>query len=203
MSLIVGLTGGIGSGKSTVSDMFAALGIVIVDTDMIARDVVAPGTPCLKAIGDHFGSEFVTAEGTLDRRLLRAKVFADPEQRAWLEALLHPVIRQETSDRLHRSDSPYTILSSPLLLQSPDAERVQRIVVVDVPEAIQLERASRRDDTTPEEVRKILGAQLSRQARLDRADDVIDNSGDLASTRHRVHQLHRHYLTLAKALRTS
>lgn len=196
---VVGLTGGIGSGKSAASDAFAQLGITVVDADLAARVVVAPGAPALAAIAAHFGAELVRADGSLDRAALRQIVFASPVQRQWLERLTHPLIRAEIQRQLAASRSPYTLLVSPLLFESDQHLLAQRTLVVDVPETTQLERASRRDGVDSQQIAAIIQAQLPRVKRLQKADDIIENSGDLAALRQQVAGLHQLYLTLAGA----
>ena len=195
---IIGLTGGIGSGKTTVSDMFAELGVDIVDTDKVAREVVELGSDCLSQIQMHFGNTVIQQDGTLDRGALRHIIFAQPEEKIWLENLLHPVIRQETRRALAAGQSEYVILSSPLLLESSDADLVHRTVVVDLPEAMQIARAGARDGADEEQIRAIIATQMPREDKLHRADDVIDNSADLDHTRTQVEKLHAKYVELAR-----
>jgi dephospho-CoA kinase len=197
MSLVVGLTGGIGSGKTAASDAFARLGATVVDADLAARVVVAPGAPALAAIADHFGHGLILADGTLDRAALRQIVFSQPEERHWLEALTHPLIAQELLRQLTASTSPYTLLVSPLLFESGQHRLAQRTVVVDVPEAMQLERASLRDGNSPEQIRAIISAQMPREERLRRADDVLPNIGNRQDLERLVETLHQRYLALA------
>jgi dephospho-CoA kinase len=194
---VLGLTGGIGSGKTAASDAFARLGITVVDADLAARLVVAPGAPALAAIRSHFGARLINADGSLDRAALRAIVFADPAQRIWLEQLTHPLIREEIRRQIAASRSPYTLLASPLLFESRQHELVQRTLVIDVPESVQLARASTRDGVTPSQIAAIIQAQLPRAERLQRANDIIENSGDLAALEQQVAALHQRYLALA------
>ncbi|WP_110676246.1 dephospho-CoA kinase [Salinicola sp. RZ23] len=178
---VIGVTGGIGSGKSAVAEAFAERGIPGIDADAVAREVVMPGEPALAAIAEHFGAEVLDADGNLDRRSLRARIFADPAERRWLESQTHPRIRQRLQThlaRLCRSDAPYCLLISPLLIESGQREMVSRVLVIDVPESLQIERTLARDGVSQEQVEAILAAQSSRQTRLAAADDVIDNSGD-------------------------
>ena len=179
----LGLTGGIGSGKSAAAEHFAQLGITCVDADQAARWVVEPGRPALAEIAGHFSPAVLQPDGSLDRAALRAAIFADPAERRWLEALLHPLIRQE-------------ILVAPLLFESGQRALVRRGLVIDAPEALQLERAMRRDGVEEAQVRAILAAQLPRAERLAKADDVICNDGDLAALHAEVERLHSFYLTL-------
>ncbi|NNC64163.1 MAG: dephospho-CoA kinase [Gammaproteobacteria bacterium] len=192
--LRVGLTGGIASGKSTVADMFARLGAGVVDTDAVAREVVSPGEPGLEAVVTEFGAEILQPNGELDRRALRNIVFSEPERRELLESILHPLIRARTLQLVEELDTPYAIVVVPLLLETGFDELVERVLVVDCPEAQQLERLCRRDDVGETEAQAVLAAQIDRQARLARADDVVDNSGDLQATRAQVAALHERYL---------
>lgn len=193
---ILGLTGGIGSGKSAAVEAFGRLGVHWVDADHAARWVVEPGRPALGAIVDRFGDAVLAADGTLDRAALRAIIFREPAQRQWLEALLHPLIRQEVAEHLARATSPYAIMVSPLLVESGQHRQVDRVLVVDVPEALQLERAMRRDASSEAQIRAILAAQLSREARNSHADDLLLNDRDLGSMEREVARLHQFYLTL-------
>jgi dephospho-CoA kinase len=193
---ILGLTGGIGSGKSAAAQCFVDLGIHLVDADNAARWVVEPGRPALSQIAEHFGAGVLQADGTLDRAALRELIFKDPQQRVWLEGLLHPLIREEIKQYLARAQSPYAILVSPLLLETSQHQMVQRILVIDVPEAVQIERTVLRDKTNEAQVRAILKAQASREERLRRADDVIINDRDPAWLKSEVERLHHFYLTL-------
>jgi len=198
MSLVVGITGGIGSGKSEVTRRFESLGITVVDADLAARVIVEPGGSALAAIAEHFGTGVIMADGTLDRAALRQKVFADETERHWLERLTHPLIGKEIQRQLESADSPYSILSSPLLLETRQKDLVDCVVVVDVPEATQLERASRRDANSEEQIRRIMAAQMSRDKRLEQADIVIDNSQPLAELDAIVEELHKEFLQRAE-----
>lgn len=197
MPLVVGVTGGIGSGKSAVTDRFERLGIRVVDADRIARLVVEPGRPALAAIAARHGAGILTADGSLDRAALRQRVFADQAERLWLERLTHPLIGEEISAQLAAAPPPYVILSSPLLLETAQRDRADVIVVVDVPEAVQLARTMARDDNDEQQVRRIMAAQMPRQERLKQADFVIDNSGDLPALDPLVESLHRQLLQRA------
>lgn len=199
MPYIIGLTGGIGSGKTAVSDCFATKGIKVVDADVCARTVVEPGTPALSAITEHFGRGVLHPDGTLDRKALREVVFADPDERQWLEALLHPLIFNEMWQHLQATSSPYAILVSPLLVEAGQSAMCQRILVVDAPEEVQLARTMSRDSNSAEQVRAIMAAQASRTDRIARADDVIVNDGDLPALHGKVDALHTLYLSLAAA----
>lgn len=202
MNLIIGVTGGIGSGKSAVTDRFAQLGITVVDADLAARVVVEPGRPALKAIAEHFGADILQADGNLDRAALRRIVFADPTQRQWLEQLTHPLIGEEIRGQLASSRSPYTILSSPLLLESASQrELAELVVVVDVPEETQLARTMDRDANDEAQVRRIMAAQLPRDERLALADIVVDNSGPLEALDDIVGELHKEFLQRAEQQR--
>lgn len=195
--LIVGLTGGIGSGKSEVSRRFQALGIVVVDADEVARLVVEPGQPALADIAAHFGSHIVAADGHLNRALLRKIIFSQPEEKQWLEELLHPLINQEIRRQLADAGSPYVILSSPLLLETRQYELVNRVLVIDASEALQIARASSRDGNSSEQIKAIMATQLEREARIGQADDIIHNHGDLMELDKQVKTLHQRYMALA------
>ncbi|KAA1194480.1 dephospho-CoA kinase [Pseudohalioglobus sediminis] len=198
MSLVIGVTGGIGSGKSAVTGRFQQHGIEVVDADVAARVVVEPGGPALDAIAAHFGQEILLANGQLDRAALRQKVFADADERRWLEQLTHPLIGQEIRRQLEAATSPYVILASPLLLETSQVELADVVVVVDVPEAIQLERTMARDDNEEAQVRRIMAAQMPRDQRLASADIVIDNTGPLSALDDTVSELHREFLARAE-----
>ncbi len=199
MSLVVGITGGIGSGKSAVTERFQRLGITVVDADIAARIIVEPGGAALAAIADHFGQDVMAADGTLDRAALRQRVFANEGQRHWLERLTHPLIGQEISRQLAAADSPYSILSSPLLLETQQKGLVDCVVVVDVDEQTQLQRATLRDGNSEEQIRRIMAAQMPRQQRLALADIVIDNSKSLVELDSVVSELHKEFLQRAEA----
>jgi dephospho-CoA kinase len=199
MSYIIGLTGGIGSGKTAVSDRFAERGITVVDADIASRAVVEPGRPALSAIAEHFGDEVISADGTLNRALLRQKVFADETERKWLEQLTHPLIRDEIISGLEQASSPYALLVSPLLVESGQSELTERILVIDVDEEVQLKRTMTRDDNPEAQVKAIMAAQASRETRLGYADEVIHNSSSLEDLDYQVEQLHQQYLQLANA----
>lgn len=196
----VGLTGGIASGKSTVASLFAALGVPIIDTDQISRDLVAPGTPLLARIAEKLGPAVLAADGSLDRRAVRDLVFRDPKARAELESLTHPAIREEMERRADAAASPYTLLAIPLLVEKGSAHVVDRVLVVDCEENQQIRRLQARDGATLEQARAILAAQATRAARIAAADDVIRNDGDLHALRDRVAELHASYLELATAV---
>jgi dephospho-CoA kinase len=193
----IGLTGGIASGKSTVARRFAELGVPVIDADESARGVVAPGSPGLAEIIGKFGKNLLTAEGALDRRSLRNLIFADPGRRHQLEAILHPLIRTDMERRASVASGPYLIMDIPLLVETGGRDRVDRVLVVDVDETVQLKRLLERDGGSQDEARAILAAQVSRATRLKAADDVIANGGTLSVLRDAVDQLHRNYLKLA------
>ncbi|ENO2774425.1 dephospho-CoA kinase [Salmonella enterica] len=197
MRYTVALTGGIGSGKSTVADAFADLGITVIDADIIARQMVEPGQPALNAIAKHFGSELIAADGTLRRRALREHIFSHPEEKAWLNALLHPLIQQETQRQFQQATSPYVLWVVPLLVENRLSQKANRVLVVDVTPETQLMRTMQRDDVTSEHVEHILAAQATREARLAVADDVIDNNGAPDAIASDVARLHASYLKLA------
>ena len=193
----VGVTGGIGSGKTALTDWLSEQGIVIVDADRVAREVVQPGTPALKAIIDAFGEQYLTQDGNLDRAAMRQLVFGDEEKRLLLESITHPQIREALWDQLQRADSAYVVLSSPLLLESGQSEMVDVSVVVDVPEEMQIQRTMARDANDKALVEKIMAAQMRRQKRLQLADIVVDNSGDLSALHDKVALLHETLLNRA------
>ena len=199
MALIIGITGGIGSGKSAVTERFEQLGITVVDADLAARVIVEAGKPALSEIAAHFGEDILQADGTLDRAALRQRVFADDNERRWLEQLTHPLIGQEIVDQIAAATSPYTILSSPLLLETSQKALVDCVVVVDVPEETQLQRTMQRDANAADQVKRIMAAQMQRQDRLDQADIVIDNSRSLEELDGLVEELHKEFLLRAEA----
>lgn len=195
---VVGLTGGIGSGKSAVADLFEAHGVCIVDTDRIAHALTAPGGLAMAAIREAFGDGVVATDGALNRAAMRALAFELPDARKRLEAILHPMIREESARRCADATTPYVILAVPLLIESGTyRERVARLCVVDCPEALQVERVMRRSGLEESQVRAIMAVQASRAQRLAAADDVIDNSGALEALQEQVDVLHRCYLGLA------
>ncbi|GAA4900442.1 dephospho-CoA kinase [Ferrimonas pelagia] len=195
---IVGLTGGIGSGKTQVSDRFAAKGIAVIDTDLLAREVVAKGTAGLAAIVDKLGPEILQPDGELDRAKLRTRIFSDESLRQWLNALTHPLIREQMVLQCAQAQSPYAVLVVPLLVESALHSQMDRILVVDVPESVQIARTCQRDSNDEALVRSILKRQASRQQRLAIADDVIDNSGTLAQLDQQLDRLHQSYLRQAE-----
>ena len=195
--LRIGLTGGIGSGKSTVQNMFARLGVPVIDADQIAREVVEPGQPALEELVELLGPGVLTSEGKLNRVRIRELIFADEELRRRVETMLHPRIREMMQKRIQELNTSYCVLSIPLLLETGQTDLVDRILVVDVPRELQLKRASTRDHTTPEEVARIIDAQLAREERLARADDIVCNDADLKSLENQVKRLHELYLRLS------
>lgn len=196
--LIIGVTGGIGSGKTAVTDAFNDLGIQIVDADIAARTVVEKGRPALAEIEARFGPNILLDNGELNRAELRTIIFENQDHRKWLEQLTHPLIRNEIIQGLQSAKSPYVILSSPLLVESGQQLLVKRTLVVDVPEALQIERTCNRDNNSPEQVQSIIDAQIPRQKRLKAADDVLDNDQDLQHLRHQVTAFHQTYLEMSK-----
>ena len=197
MGYTVALTGGIGSGKSTVADEFTHLGVTVIDADIIARQVVEPGTPALLAIAERFGPQMINDDGCLNRRRLRERIFAHSEDKAWLNALLHPLIQQETRRQMQASTSPYLLWVVPLLVENRLTDKADRVLVVDVPKETQIERTIRRDGVSREHAEHILAAQATREQRLAAADDVIENMGSADAVASHVARLHEKYLMLA------
>ena len=202
MTYVVGLTGGIGSGKSTIAGLFAELGVPIVDADLVARQVVEKGSPLLAEIAVHFGPEILLKDGTLNRAALREKIFANEMQKHWLNQLLHPAIRHEMLRQLAAQQAPYCIFMVPLLIENNLTALCQRILVIDVLEHTQVERAGQRDNNQVEQIKRIMQSQVSRQERLKYADDVINNNEDLIAglpqLKQKVLDLHHLYLQLAE-----
>lgn len=195
----VALTGGIASGKSTVADLFAALGVPVIDTDLIARAIVEPGQPALCAVVDAFGPEILDDQGRLDRRRMRERIFSDPGAKQRLEAILHPAIRREMERQSLAAGGPYQLLVIPLLTEGGRRDHVDRVLLVDVPEEVQVERLTQRDRVTAEQAQASLRAQATRAERLTMADDVILNTGRIEELRAKVAALHEKYLGLATA----
>ena len=199
--MIIGVTGGIASGKSTVARAFAALGAPWVDADDVAREVVEPGEPALQEIAARYSrARVLNEDGTLNRRALREIVFADPAERRWLESVTHPRIRARLTEhlaRLEATGAPYVLLVSPLLFESGQSEMTDRTLVIDVPEALQIERTAARDDVDEAQARAIVAAQMPRAERLARADDVLDNGGSETQMQRRVAELDQYYRQLA------
>jgi len=198
--LTIGLTGGIGSGKTTVSDTFQSLGVPVIDSDVIAREVVEPNEPGLDEIVRLFGKEVLHPDGTLNRKQLRNLVFASKSAREQLEQILHPLIRLRSQQQLAALDTPYAILSIPLLIETGLDDSVDRVLVVDCPEQVQIERICKRDNINSHQARAILVAQCSREQRLQAADDIIDNNQSLEGLTQDIHLLHQQYLSLAAQL---
>ena len=196
--LIIGLTGGIGSGKSVASDKFKSLGITIVDADVASRTVVEPGKPALKEIEDHFGSGIITAEGKLDRNNLREIIATDPEERKWLESVLHPKIGEQITKEISESTSVYTLFVAPLLLENNSQEMCSRVVVVDVPKDVQIQRTAKRDKVSSNQVEQMVAAQMKREKRLEKADDVLLNNGTIEDLEKQVEELHKKYIQMVE-----
>lgn len=195
MKLVVGLTGGIGSGKSAAADEFARLGATVVDTDAIAHELTQSGGSAIPEVERIFGKDMIGASGAMDRRKMRERVFADPPAKRALEALLHPMIREESRRRIDAAQGPYVVHVVPLLVESADyRSRVDRVLVIDCPEALQIERVRARSGLSEQEVRAMIASQASRADRLAAADDVIDNSGSLDALRKQVAALHQRYV---------
>jgi len=195
---VVGLTGGIGSGKTLVGESFSQLGVEVINADIAARKVVEKGSPALVQIAHHFGKECLQEDGCLDRAFLREQIFNNAEERRWLESILHPRIREWIQLALSHATGPYAILETPLLLETNQHQLTDHILVVDVPESLQVARASERDNNNQKQIRAIIKAQIPRQERLSRADDILDNSGTIDQLTAQVAKLHRKYLALAK-----
>ncbi|WP_288062017.1 dephospho-CoA kinase [Rodentibacter caecimuris] len=203
MTYIVGLTGGIGSGKSTVANLFAELGVPIVDADIVAREVVAKGTPLLEQITEHFGTSILLENGELNRPALRKIIFAKESEKNWLNGLLHPAIRESMLKQLSAQTAPYTLFVVPLLIENNLTELCHRVLVIDVNPQTQLMRATKRDKNNLEQIRQIMNAQVSRAERLKWATDIINNDKELAENlphlKQKVLELHQFYLQQAKA----
>lgn len=191
---VVGLTGGIGSGKSAAAKIFRNCGVEVIDADTLAREVVEPGQPALSDIAAHFGSDILTAEGHLDRAALRKIVFSNPGHKTWLENLLHPLIAELLQRRLNATKSPYAILESPLLLETEQHKLVDRVVVIDVDEEIQIDRSVRRDGSDEEVIRAIIASQIDRAERIQHADDLVSNEDSVEQLRENIEALHSKYL---------
>ena len=196
--MIIGLTGGIGSGKTAVSDAFQDLGITIVDADLASRIVVQKGKPSLKKIAEHFGNDILNENSELDRAKLREIIFNSDEEKNWLESLLHPAIANQIQDELKASSSPYTILVSPLLLETNQKEFCDKVLVVDVPVELQVERTLKRDQVSEGQVKSIIKAQISRKNRLEFADEVIINDGSLEELHSTVMKFHQKFIAELK-----
>jgi dephospho-CoA kinase len=194
---VLGLTGGIGSGKSAAAERFAALGLDVVDADQASRWVVEPGRPALAALADHFSQAILQPDGTLNRAELRARIFADSDERRWVEQLLHPLIATEIADRLRTATSAYAVFVSPLMIESGQYRLANRLLVIDAPRDVQMARTLRRDGSSQAQIEAILAAQATREDRTALADDVILNDGTLEQLHAEVNRLHLVYLSLA------
>jgi dephospho-CoA kinase len=200
VTFVVGLTGGIGSGKSAAADEFARLGAAVVDTDRIAHELTRAGGAAIAGVRALFGDSAIAADGAMDRQAVRRRVFSDPASKQRLEALLHPMIRAESERQIAAATEPYVVHVVPLLVESADyRRRVQRVLVVDCPETLQVARVRARSGLSAEEVEAIVRSQVSRAQRLAAADDVIDNSGTIAALQNQVRKLHQTYLGLARS----
>lgn len=197
MVYTVALTGGIGSGKSTIAEAFSRAGVTVIDADVIARQVVEPGQRALALISQHFGPKILLEDGSLNRRALRETIFSSPQQKQWVNSLLHPIIQQQTRDEIARATSPYVLWVVPLLVENNLQQKADRILVVDVSPETQIARTMLRDNVSREHAQQILDAQTSREARLAVADDVINNDGSPQDVVVHVDRLHRQYLKLA------
>jgi dephospho-CoA kinase len=198
IGLTIGLTGGIGSGKSSVARLFAKHGIEIVDADSIARDVVAVGEPVLSTIADYFGDNALLEDGSLNRAFVRQLTFSDPAKKTWLNATLHPLIRERLLSSMHAASSAYCIVDVPLLTENNMKGLFTRVLVVDCSEALQLERALTRDNSDEKVIKNIIAAQAKREERKAIADDIIENTGTLAELQKQVDKLHAFYCSLLK-----
>ncbi|MEJ6520792.1 dephospho-CoA kinase [Shewanella bicestrii] len=194
---VVGLTGGIGSGKTTVANLFAEEGVDLVDADIVAREVVAKGSKGLEAIIAHFGTEILTEAGELDRAKLRQQVFSNEQERQWLNQLLHPMIRQEMLSQVENATSDYVIMVVPLLFENGLDRLVNRTLVVDISPELQVSRTVKRDNVDATQVNNIINSQCSRNDKLARADDIIDNQGEISKLKQEVQALHQRYLQLS------
>lgn len=193
---IVGLTGGIGSGKTTVANLFADLGVVLVDADIVAREVVSPGSEGLAAIVEHFGADILLSDGHLDRSMLRERIFNNDEQRLWLNGLLHPLIRETMLKNCKEAQSNYVIMVAPLLFENGLDRLVQRTLLVDISPQLQQQRTMARDDVSAKQVQNIIGSQATRAEKLSKADDVIDNQGEISALKCKVDALNSLYLKI-------
>lgn len=191
---VIGLTGGIGSGKSAAAEIFRTLGIEVIDADALAREVVEPGQPALSDIAAHFGKQLLAADGSLDRAALRKIVFTNPDEKKWLENLLHPLIAELLQRRLSATESPYAILESPLLLETEQVKLVERVLVIDASEETQMARAMARDGSDEAVIRSIIASQIDRAERIQRADDLVSNEQDLEQLKENIKALHNKYM---------
>ena len=195
---VVGVTGGIGSGKTAVTDYFSQKGIEVIDADLASRQVVAPGSEALAAIKSHFGESIILANGELDRPALRKIIFSNNEEKTWLESLLHPLIAREIMHGLQSANSVYAIFSSPLLFESGQEAICNRVLLIDVPEELQVQRTMQRDNNDESQVKRIIASQMPRQERLAKADDIILNDQDMDYLFTQVDKLHKQYLNMAE-----
>lgn len=193
MALKIGLTGGIGSGKSTACEIFSELGVPVIDADVIAHELVKPGMPAFNEIKIIFGTEIISSDGTLDRKIIRDKIFANEIDRKKLENILHPAVYEKISIQVKNINSKYCIISIPLLLETNASKTVDRILVIDVPRELQLERASNRDRTNKSDIDAIIDSQISRKDRLSAANDIVDNKGNINDLRKKICDLHEFY----------
>ena len=189
--MIIGLTGGIGSGKTAVSETFEKLGITVVDADLASRVVVEKGKPCLEEISKHFGDDILNENDELNRAKLREIIFNSDSEKLWLESLLHPAIAEQIKDELNASKSPYTILVSPLLLETNQRDFCDKVLVVDVPIELQMERTTKRDGVSEDQVKSIIKSQINRDERLQLADEIILNEGSIEDLEMIVRELHK------------
>lgn len=196
---VLGLTGGIGSGKTAASDYLAEKGIAVVDADVVAREVVEPQQPAWQAIADRYGKDVLLSDQSLNRPWLRQKVFSEPEERRWLESQTHPRIRDSIINQLQQAESPYSVLVSPLLFESGQFQLTQHTLLIDVPVELQVQRACKRDSNNEEQIRNIIAAQMSRDEKRAKANDIADNSNDLSHLYQQLDSLHQTYLKLAQA----
>lgn len=200
--LSIGLTGGIGAGKSAAANFFADLGIIIIDTDIIARHVVQSGTLALEKIAEHFGPEILNKDQTLNRNKLAGKIFNNPLEKSWLEKLLHPLIREEVAKAKKKATSPYCVVVIPLLVETLPNPDIDRILVIEAPPSLQMSRVQHRDQRSESEVSAIIESQATPDERLAVADDVLVNEGSLEKLRADIYELHKKYLALARAAQT-
>ncbi len=197
MRTVIGLTGGIGSGKTTVANMFAQYGVTLVDADVLSREVVEPHSAGWQAIVQRWGKGVLRPDQHLDRAAIRANIFAHPDEKQWLENTLHPLIRQAAKTALNASQSPYALWIVPLMIEAKWNDLCDRLLVVDVPESVQISRTCIRDNNTPEQIERIVNSQMSRTERNQHADDILVNDGNLGTLQDAVATLHQHYLILA------
>lgn len=193
MVLKIGLTGGIGSGKSTVCKIFSEFGVPVIDADIIAHSLVRPGMPALEEIAKTFGKELISNDGTLDRKKIRDQIFANDTERKKLENILHPAVYKEISVQVENINSKYCIISIPLLIETDASDTVDRILVIDVPRELQLQRASNRDKTNKSDIKSIIDSQISREDRLAAADDIVNNDGNIENLHRQISGLHEYY----------